>query len=177
LESWGGANEELRGARKQARTDAEVEFIRAPGQALKTPKKDFVEGIGDVEHPKWAMEEKRTICHKAVELRNALRKEFGTLVALGPSDPHFMEDEAPPGPIYSEPLLHVVGVPGFESYEAETLDEEELESGKRKKATAEDQLSRAVKKTEVSIAEPEETNASMHAGYIEPDATFSHAAI
>jgi hypothetical protein len=33
-----------------------------------------VERVGDVEHPKWAMEEKRTIFHKAVELRNALRK-------------------------------------------------------------------------------------------------------
>jgi hypothetical protein len=48
---------------------------------------------------------------------------------------------------------------------AETLDEEELGSGKLKKATAEGQLSRAVKKTGVSIAEPEETDASMHAGY------------
>jgi hypothetical protein len=48
---------------------------------------------------------------------------------------------------------------------AETPDEEELESGKLKKATAEGQLSRAEKKTEVSIAEPEETNASMHTGY------------
>jgi hypothetical protein len=97
-----------------------------------------------VEHPKWAMEEKRTTCHKAVELRHELRKVFGTPVTLGPSDPYFMEDEAPPGVIYEE----------------ETLDEEELKSGKLKKATAEDQLNRAVKKTRVSIAEPEDTSAN-----------------
>jgi hypothetical protein len=55
-----------------------------------------------------------------------------------------MEDEAPPGVIYEE----------------ETLDEEELKSGKLEKATAEDQLNRAVKKTRASIAEPEDTSAN-----------------
>jgi hypothetical protein len=45
-------------------------------------------------------------------------------------------------------------------YEEETLDEEEIKSGKLKKATVEDRLNRAVKETRVSIAEPEETNAA-----------------
>jgi hypothetical protein len=118
-----------------------------------------VKGIGDVEHPKWTMEGKRAIQHKAVELRNALRREFGTLVALDPPAEHYIEDEAPPGPIYAEPRLPL-GVLGSGSYEEETLDEEELESGKLKKATEEDKLNRAVKRTKVSMAEPEEQKAN-----------------
>jgi hypothetical protein len=81
LKSWDDADKELKKARKQARTDAKGEFLRAAGQTPKT-RKAFVEGIGDMEHPKWTMEEKRTICHKAVELRHELRKVFGTLVML-----------------------------------------------------------------------------------------------
>jgi hypothetical protein len=154
LKSWDDADEELKGARKQARTDAKGEFLRAAGQALKALKA-FVEEIGDVEHPKWAMEEKRTICHKAVELRHELRKVFGALVTLGPSGPYFMGDEAPPGAIYADPLTTTPPI-----YEEETLDEEELASGKLKKATVEDQLNRAIKKTKVSIAEPEDTSAN-----------------
>jgi hypothetical protein len=63
-----------------------------------------------------------------------------------------MEDEAPPGKI---PRTNAPP-----AYEEETLDAEELVSGKLKKATMEDQLNRAVKKTRVSIAEPVETNSS-----------------
>jgi hypothetical protein len=88
LKDWETSDEELREARKQARTEAKKEFLKAAEEAPKTPKA-FVEGIDDVEHAKWTPEQKRTVCHKAVELRNELRKEFGT---------YYMEDEAPPGP-------------------------------------------------------------------------------
>ena len=47
LTSWDNADEELKKARKQARTDAKGEFLRAAGQTLKTIKA-LVEGIGDV---------------------------------------------------------------------------------------------------------------------------------
>jgi hypothetical protein len=66
--------------------------------------KGLVEGIGCVEHlkwAKWAMEEKRMLQHKAVELRVALRREFGNLVTADPPEAHYLEDEAPPGPIYA----------------------------------------------------------------------------
>jgi hypothetical protein len=66
-----------------------------------------------------------------------------------------MEDEAPPGAIYADPLTTTPPI-----YGDETLDEEELASGKLKKATVEDQLNRAVKKTKASIAEPEDTSAN-----------------
>jgi hypothetical protein len=70
-------------------------------------------------------------------------------VTLGPSDAYYMEDEAPPGPTYANPLTTTPPI-----YEEEALDAEELASGKLKKATMEDKLNRAVKKTRASIAEP-----------------------
>jgi hypothetical protein len=73
LKDWEKAGDGLREARKQARTEAKKEFLKAAEQAPKTLKA-FVEGIDNVEHAKWTLEEKRTICHKAVELRHELRK-------------------------------------------------------------------------------------------------------
>jgi hypothetical protein len=73
LKDWEKADDELREARKQARTEAKKAFLKAAEETLKTLKA-FVEGIGDVEHLKWAFEEKITACHKVVELRHALRK-------------------------------------------------------------------------------------------------------
>jgi hypothetical protein len=54
---------------------------------------------------------------QAVELRHELRKEFGTLVTLDPSDVYYMEDKAPPGPIYANPLTTTSPI-----YEEEALD-------------------------------------------------------
>jgi hypothetical protein len=51
LKDWEKADEELRETRKQARTEAKKEFLKAAEEALKTLKA-FVEGIDDVEHAK-----------------------------------------------------------------------------------------------------------------------------
>jgi hypothetical protein len=97
LNDWGTSDGDLREARKQARTEAKTVFLRAAEDTLKALK-HFVEGIDDVEHVKWALEQKRTVCHTAVELRYELRREFGNPVSRGPSDAYYMEDEPPPRP-------------------------------------------------------------------------------
>jgi hypothetical protein len=86
-----------------------------------------VEGIDDVEHAKWALEQKRTVCHKAVELRHELRREFGALVTLDPPGAYYMEDEPPPGPTYANPPSAPPPPPmgSILIYEEEALDEEE----------------------------------------------------
>jgi hypothetical protein len=58
LKDWEKAGDELREARKQARTEAKKEFLKATKEALKTLKA-FVEGIDDVEHAKWALEDRQ----------------------------------------------------------------------------------------------------------------------
>jgi hypothetical protein len=93
LKDWENADEELREARKQARTEAKKEFLKAAEETpLKTIKAFVeVEGIGDVEHAKaWTPEQKRTACHKVVELRHELSNAFGALVTLDPSGAYYM---------------------------------------------------------------------------------------
>jgi hypothetical protein len=69
LSDWGTSDGDLREARKT------VFLCRAAEDTLKTLK-HFVEGIYDVEHVKWTLEQKGTFCkcHKAVELRHELRR-------------------------------------------------------------------------------------------------------
>ena len=95
LEDWTTSDDDLRDARKQARTEAKIAFLKAADDTLKTLK-HFVERIDDVEYAKWTLEQKRTICHKTVELRHELRREFRNLVTREPSDAYYMEDEPPP---------------------------------------------------------------------------------
>jgi hypothetical protein len=107
-------------------------FQKAAEDTLKTPK-HFVEGIDDVEHAKWTLEQKRTICHKTVELRHELRREFGNLITREPSGAYYMEDEPPPGPTYANPPSGHPPMGAMLIYAEEALDDVELESGKLNK--------------------------------------------
>jgi hypothetical protein len=160
LKDWETSDDELREARKQARTEAKLVFLRAAEDTLKALT-NFVEGIDEVEDAKWALEQKRTVwCHKAVELRHELRREFGNLVTLDPSDAHYMEDEAPPGPTYANPPSGHPPMGAVLLYAEEALVDEEIESGKLKKATVGGVITGAFKKVKVTIAEPAEATES-----------------
>ena len=128
-------------------------FLKAADDTLKTLK-NFVEGIDDVEHVKWTLEQKRTICHKTVELRHELRREFGNLVTRETSDAYYMEDEPPPGPTYANPPSGHPPMGAMLIYAEEALDDGEIESEKLKKATVGDVITGAFKKAKVTIVEP-----------------------
>jgi hypothetical protein len=157
LNEWETADAELREARKHARTEATTAFLKAAEDTLKTLK-HFVEGIDDAEHAKWALEQKIAVCHKAVELRHELRREFGNLVTLDPTDAYYMEDEPPPGPTYANPPSGHPPMGAMLIYAEEALDDGEIESEKLKKATVGDVITGAFKKAKVTIAEPAEAN-------------------
>jgi hypothetical protein len=159
LKDWKTSDDELREARKHARTEAKIVFLKAAEDTLKTLK-HFVEGIDDVEHAKWTLEQKRTICHKTVELRHELRREFGNLVTRETSDAYYMEDEPPPGPKYANPPSGHPPMGAMLIYAEETLDDEELESGKLKKSSVGDVITGAFKKARVTIEEPAAANDS-----------------
>ena len=59
LKYWETSDDELREAYKQARTEAKTAFLRAAVDTLAVLM-TFVEGIDDVEHAKWTLEQKRT---------------------------------------------------------------------------------------------------------------------
>jgi hypothetical protein len=102
--------------------------------------------------PKWTGDKKKhaaaQVTHKAVELRNAIRDAFVTLVVPDPAEGHYVEDEKPPGPIYPGVVL------GTETYPEEVLDDEERQSGRLKRPTVGDKLNCMTKKATVSTAEP-----------------------
>jgi hypothetical protein len=160
LNDWEAPDDELREARKQqARTEAKTAFLKAAEDTLKALK-HFVEGIDEVEHAKWALEQKRTACHKAVELRHELRREFGNPVTLDPTGAYYMEDEPPPGPSYVNPPSGDTPMGAMLIYAEEALGDGEIESGKLKKATVGDVITGAFKKAKVTIAEPAEAHDS-----------------
>jgi hypothetical protein len=103
-----------------------------------------VEGIYD-------LEQKRTACHKAVELRHELRREVGNPITLDSTGAYYMEDEPPPGPTYASPSSGHPPMGAMLIY---------AESGKLKKATVGGVITGAFKKAKVAIAEPAAANDS-----------------